>query len=214
MKSGLFTFQLAGNSHASEGDMMLPALVAMAQCSPQLRECVQLSKVRSSTARGRVNAWSVSDVSKALYVPSKRPGTDYAVTWRYFPVTGTVSFEVTVSTKCLLRAAYHHHKHTVARYNKPINSSVGKIPRLGAERYRVQVLAGTVSCFFLQTVQIGSGAHRASYLTGAGFFSLVVDWGVKPTTQIHITSRLRMSGAITLFPLYAFTHSTGTTLGL
>ena len=141
-------------------------------------------------------------------------GTDYAVTWRYFPVTGTVSFEVTVSTKCLLRAAYHH-KHTAARYNKPINSSVGKVPRLGTERYRVRVLAGTISCFLLQTVQIGSGAHRTPYLTGTGvFFPLVVDRGVKPTTQIHLMSRLRMNGAVTLFPLYAFTHSIGTTLGL
>jgi hypothetical protein len=42
----------------------------------------------------------------------------------------------------------------------------------------------------------------------------VVDRGVKPTTQIHLMSRLRMNGAVTLFPLYAFTHSIGTTLGL
>ena len=32
------------------------------------------------------------------------------------------------------------------------------------------------------------------------------------TTQIHLASRLRMSGAVPIFPLYAFMAWTGTTL--
>lgn len=34
-------------------------------------------------------------------------------------------------------------------------------------------------------------------------------WGVKLTTQLHLLSRLRVSGGITLLPLYAFIASTG-----
>jgi hypothetical protein len=62
--------------------------------------------------------------------------------------------------------------------------------------------------FFPSTeVQTGSGAHPASAFYSVGTW--ILSWGesaggVKLTTHRHLVPRLRMIGAVTLLPLYAF----------
>jgi len=54
--------------------------------------------------------------------------------------------------------------------------------------------------FFLQNVQIGSGAHPVSYPVGTGISSR----RGMVSTHLQLTPRLRMSGTLLLLVLYAF----------
>jgi hypothetical protein len=66
--------------------------------------------------------------------------------------------------------------------------------------------------FLLQNAQTGFGAHTASYFMGTGDFCRGLSGrGVKLTTRLHLVSRLRMSGAISLILFMAWK---GTTLPL
>jgi len=56
----------------------------------------------------------------------------------------------------------------------------------------------------LQKVQTGSGAQLANYSMGVR--------DVKLSIQLHLESRLRMSGVIPLLSLYAFKEGIGKTL--
>jgi hypothetical protein len=56
----------------------------------------------------------------------------------------------------------------------------------------------------LQNVQTGSTVHPASCSMGTAVLSWGLNGqGVKLTTHLHLVTRLRMSGAIPLLPLYA-----------
>ena len=67
--------------------------------------------------------------------------------------------------------------------------------------------------YLLQDVQPGSEAQSASCSMGIWAVSRgQSSWDVNFTTQIHLASRLRMSGAVLLFAPHAFTAWTGTDL--
>ena len=61
-----------------------------------------------------------------------------------------------------------------------------------------------------KNIQTGSEAHTASYAMVTTFLF----WGVKLTANPHLALRLKMSGAISLLPLYAFLAWEGTTFSL
>ena len=66
----------------------------------------------------------------------------------------------------------------------------------------------------LHDMQTGSEAHPASYSVGITrvLSQGLSRWGVKLTTHLHLVLRLRISGAIPLLPLHAFSAWTGKTL--
>jgi hypothetical protein len=63
-----------------------------------------------------------------------------------------------------------------------------------------------MGCFCLRhRVQTSSGAHPASYPMGnLGFYPKGRGRGVNLTIHLHLVPRLRMQGAISLFPQYVF----------
>ena len=67
--------------------------------------------------------------------------------------------------------------------------------------------------FLLQNPGTEGGAHTASCLVGTGVFSPEVNRSsLKLTTHLHILSRLGMSGALPLLPLYTSMARKSTTL--
>jgi len=68
---------------------------------------------------------------------------------------------------------------------------------------------------FSKTVQTGSGALRTSHSMGTGILpGGRVAENFKLTSYLHVVPRFRVSGAISLLPLYVFMESTWTTLPL
>jgi len=59
---------------------------------------------------------------------------------------------------------------------------------------------------FSAPVQIGPGAHPASYTMGTGSFPGVKrgGWGVAMTTHTHLAPRLKEEWSYTSLPLWAF----------
>ena len=91
-------------------------------------------------------------------------------------------------------------------------------PGLGI-RYRYQLRAGqsgvriplgSMNIYLFSSTQTGSMAHTDSYSTVNDVLSRRQDGrDVKLTAHLHLELRLRMSGAISLLPLYAFTEWRG-----
>jgi hypothetical protein len=67
---------------------------------------------------------------------------------------------------------------------------------------RVSSRGGGKYFFLLYNIHTSSGAHLATYAMGTWGRN---GWGVKLTTQPWLVPRFRISGAIPLHPLYAFT---------
>ena len=88
-------------------------------------------------------------------------------------------------------------------------------PMLWAERYVVRIAVGATDFSLLKNIQISSGAYLPSYAVGNGVLSPRKSGrSVKLSTRLRVLPRLRMSGVITLLPLYAFMAWTGKTLRL
>ena len=79
-------------------------------------------------------------------------------------------------------------------------SVVGIATMLLAERSGVQILAETRDFSLLRSVQIGCAAHPASYSMIIGIFPWISSRGVKLIIHLHLVPRLKMSGAIPLYP--------------
>jgi hypothetical protein len=88
--------------------------------------------------------------------------------------------------------------------------------RVQAEESRVWILAGARDFSLLQNIETsGSEAHPTSCSTGTGVLPQgKCSQGVILATDFHLASRLWMSRAVLLFPLYAFMSWTGTPLPL
>jgi len=99
----------------------------------------------------------------------------------------------------------------VEKKKKTIYTTVGIATILRTGRSGVQNQAGTIDFSLLQNVHSVSGAHPTSYSTSTGVVSRgLSDRDVMLTTHLHLASKLRMSGAISLHPLCAFTACSGT----
>jgi hypothetical protein len=70
-----------------------------------------------------------------------------------------------------------------------------------ARLYGVRISVATTDISFLQNVQTGSGAHK--WVTGFLPWNETVG-GMKPSTQLHLVRRLRMSGATHLHSFMAW----------
>jgi hypothetical protein len=105
-------------------------------------------------------------------------------------------------------------KHLEEKINT-IYTTVGIATTLRDGRSGLPIQAGAIDCCLLQNVPSGSEAHPASYYMGTGVVSRgLSDRSVMLNTHLHLVSKLRMSGAILLHALCAFTACPGTTTHL
>ena len=91
-----------------------------------------------------------------------------------------------------------------------LNSLIGTVTTLWVKRDRDGHTAGEKGFCLLQIPQTGCRVHTASYSIGTGDASRrLTGRDFLSTTHLHLGSRLGMSGAILLCPLYAFVKWTG-----
>ena len=93
-----------------------------------------------------------------------------------------------------------------------IFTTVGVATTLRDGQSGVPTQAEAIDCSLLQNVHPGSEAHPASYSMGTEVVSRgLSDRNVMLTTHFRLASKLRMSGAVSLHYLCAFTGCSGTT---
>ena len=86
---------------------------------------------------------------------------------------------------------------------------------LWAGRSGVRIPVGDRDCFLIRNVQFASRAHPIAYSVGTDVPAQGSGgWGLVLTTYLRPVPRLRMSGTLTLWALYAFVACTGTPLPL
>jgi hypothetical protein len=91
--------------------------------------------------------------------------------------------------------------------------SLGIVTRLGAGQAGFEFQHGQEIFSFQKLSRQALKAHPASYSVGTTVLSQGSgSEGIKLTIHLHLVPRLRMSGAITLLPLYAIMLWTGITL--
>ena len=84
--------------------------------------------------------------------------------------------------------------------------------RLRSARFGVRIPAGAIKLSTLQNVQVGSGAHPASYSMSndASFPGLKRGGSETDYSPLYPVPRLKMSWSLPLFPLHAFMAYIGT----
>jgi len=80
-------------------------------------------------------------------------------------------------------------------------SAVGIVASLRTRRSSVRIPAWARYFSLYRNIQTSSEAHPPAYSMGTG---VLWDKAVRVSTQLHLLSRLRMSGDLLLLPLHAF----------
>jgi len=95
------------------------------------------------------------------------------------------------------------------RYYRTPNSLLIIMTRLVVGRSEICILAARSDCSVLQIAHTVSGVHITFHVKETGSFPRSSVWGMMLNSHLHLAPKLRMGGALSLLPIYAFTAWAG-----